>query len=884
DISRAVEIEQVVIDIISEDHSHLPEFLDNLGTWLNYRFDRNRQQQRTTPRPLNSISDRTRSEDGKSGDLTNSMSACEGGSLELIPDDDSQLPVGAFSGLRPGRVPATISERFGSSFLGPVQLTSEDNPTLPTMLSSLGTAFQYRYARTGNLPTLLKPLPHSRKLDPEIYQTSLKPSLCSGGRAASKSPGISPIFNEAISVRRKAVELTPDGHPTLHTMLNVLGNSLQNRFDRTGDLKDVSEAISVKERSVELAPDGDANLPSNLINLGVSYQSRFEATGNLSDIEEAISAQQLAVEFTPDGHAMLPARLGLLGNSVYSKAVSTASSDDLKSSISHYRSSAKCSAGSPRDRLEGARRWVGRLYRHFPRSPELLDACDVAVSLLALMAGLDETVRRRYTRILDVSGIAPDSAAIACALDRVDKAIEWLEQGRCLVWGQLSHLRTPLDQLRAHDPALARRIAEVSRNLETAGSSRDPVEADMAISTSISVEDARRAHVNLAKEWDDLLRTVRAIPGFSDFLRPSPCSPLLQHLPEGGSVVVINVDGIRCDAIALMAGLDDPLHIPLPNFSVEKAIGYRRILSSQLESQGLRGREASVDAGGRALRPQRKTQTQEGEQGLRDPILNMLGLPRIDPESQNVLPRIWWCPTGPLSMLPIHAAGIYGNRQCECVMDYAVSSYTPTITSLTDRVRDSRPISSNVSGLFLTCQPKAPGAGQIPGTVEEIEGVYAKAAQAGGRVLKLVGDEVTVGECLKHLEEFTSVHFACHASQNAADPLHSKFLFHKGSLDLGTIIQRHLKNADLAFLSACQTSTGDAQLSNEVVATMWSIEDRHAIDVANDFYDYLFSHSKAEAEGGRRRQCRLDGTISAARLDNSSASLLSWVPYVHFGL
>jgi CHAT domain-containing protein len=242
-------------------------------------------------------------------------------------------------------------------------------------------------------------------------------------------------------------------------------------------------------------------------------------------------------------------------------------------------------------------------------------------------------------------------------------------------------------------------------------------------------------------------------------------------------------------------------------------------------------------------------------------------------------------------------------------MDYAVSSYTPTITSLTDRVMDSRPISPNVSGLFLTCQPKAPGAGQIPGTVEEIEGVYAKAAQAGGRVLKLVGDEVTVGECLKHLEEFTSVHFACHASQNAADPLHSKFLFHKGSLDLGTIIQRNLKNADLAFLSACQTSTGDAQLSNEsvhlaagmlaagyrrVVATMWSIEDRHAIDVANDFYDYLFSHSKAEAEGGRRRQCGLDGTISAfalheailrlrARLDNSSASLLSWVPYVHFG-
>ena len=246
-------------------------------------------------------------------------------------------------------------------------------------------------------------------------------------------------------------------------------------------------------------------------------------------------------------------------------------------------------------------------------------------------------------------------------------------------------------------------------------------------------------------------------------------------------------------------------------------------------------------------------------------------------------------------------------------MDHAISSYTPNITSLTDRVRGSRcPISSNISGLFLTCQPKAPGVSHLPGTVQEIEGVYAKAEQAGERVLKLVGDEVAVDQCLEYLGEFSCVHFACHASQNTADPLHSKFLFHKGSLDLGTIIQRNLKNADLAVLSACQTSTGDAQLSNEsvhlaagmlaagyrrVVATMWSIEDRHAIDIANDFYSYLFRHcvNTAEAESGSSAQTGVDGTNSAfalhdailrlrARLDNSSVSLLAWVPYVHFGL
>ena len=253
------------------------------------------------------------------------------------------------------------------------------------------------------------------------------------------------------------------------------------------------------------------------------------------------------------------------------------------------------------------------------------------------MAGLDDTVQRRYARIPDVSGIAPDAAAIACSLDRVGRAVEWLEQGRCLVWGQFSHLRTPLDQLRAHDPALARRIADVSTRLQTAGSSQGQAQTNSALPERISAEENRRTHVNLAKEWDDLLQTVRVIPGFRDFLRPSSCSSLLQDLPTEGSVVVINVDGIRCDAIALMVGLNDPLHIPLPSFSLEKATDYRRILSSQLEAQGLRAREAGVDGGGRALRPQRRTQTHDRDLGLRDvlrglwndvvkPVLNMLAL------------------------------------------------------------------------------------------------------------------------------------------------------------------------------------------------------------------------------------------------------------------
>lgn len=276
----------------------------------------------------------------------------------------------------------------------------------------------------------------------------------------------------------------------------------------------------------------------------------------------------------------------------------------------------------------------------------------------------------------------------------------------------------------------------------------------------------------------------------------------------------------------------------------------------------------------------------------------------MDQSSGEIPPRIWWCPTGPLSFLPIHAAGLYDNCGSETtIFDYAVSSYTPTVTALTDRVKNCHPVDHAESGLFLTSQPSAPGASPISGTTKETETIHAKFVDHGVRVLHLEGDAVTIEECLKHMEDYSSIHFACHASQNAAEPLRSRFLFHRGSITLGNIMRLNLKNSDLAFLSACQTSTGEEKLPDEavhlaagmlaagyrrVVATMWPIKDLHAPQVADDFYEYLWSRREEGSSGG------FDGSRSAyalhhaiqqlrGRLDNSEASLLAWVPYVHFG-
>ncbi|KAH6888869.1 TPR-like protein [Coprinopsis sp. MPI-PUGE-AT-0042] len=886
DIAKAIETQQRAVQLTPEGHADLPSRLNNLGSSFRCRF-----------KCIGDLSD-------IAGAISSQHRA-----VQLTPEGHADLPAHLNNlGIsfqhcfeHTGDL-SDIAEAISVQHRA-VELTPKGHAHLPGCLNNLGNSFLCRFEHTGDLSDIVEAITTQQRavqLTPEGHAdlpgrlNNLGSSfLCRFGHTGDLSD-----IAEAISAQHRAVQLTPEGHADLPAHLNNLGSSFQHRFECTGDLSDIAEAISAQHRAVQLTPKSHTNLPGHLNNLGNSFLGRFKHTGDLSDITEAISAQYRAVQLTPEGHAHLPGCLNNLGNSFRHRFEHTHSEEDLAASISNYTSAANSTFGPPRQRLIAARTWAHLLNQHHPQSLDILHAFDTALSLIALIAGLEESVQGRYAKLHDICGIALKAASVACSLGRVDKALEWLEQGRCVVWSQLSNLRTPLDDLRLHNSQLAQSVTDISKQLETAGLSRGQSHIDLSTSQKMSLEDEARAHLKLARRWDDLLKRVRSIPGFESFLQPVPCSYLLRHLPASGPVVVINVDEQRCDAIALLAGLDKPLHIPLPDFSLEKANKYRGDLKTNLER--------------RTIRPGKQNRMQSEvvvRKILRDlwnevvsPILNTLGFSleqRVDPSSKNSLPRIWWCPTGPLSFLPIHAAGTHSER----VLDYVVSSYTPTVIALTDRVKDHRQINKNTSGLFLISQPNVPGTSPIPGTTKEVQSVFKMAAEKGDRAAMVRGSTLTVDECLQYMEHYSCSHLACHASQNAAEPLKSQFLFHTGSLNLATIIQRDLKNADLAFLSACQTSAGDEKLSDEavhlaagmlavgyrrVVATMWSIGDRNAPEVANDFYSYLFGHQE-EGSGNS-----VDGSVSAyalhhavqqlrQRLDNSENSLLAWAPYVHFG-
>ena len=234
--------------------------------------------------------------------------------------------------------------------------------------------------------------------------------------------------------------------------------------------------------------------------------------------------------------------------------------------------------------------------------PHPLTAYGIAIDLISEVAGMDSTIDQRHTHLINTSTLTTSAVSAAFTLDEATKALEWLEQGRCLVWNQLNQLRTPLNRLRAHDEHLAQRFWDIAGALEVSGSRSGSggLSVDAPLSHKISLQDEAHRHVILSRQWSELLDEIRTIPQFHDFLRPHQTSDLMKHLPRDGIIILVNVHEARCDALALVFGSEIPIHITLDDFTHKEAFDLRERLWRFLSSHRVRMREA--DRGGRPTR------------------------------------------------------------------------------------------------------------------------------------------------------------------------------------------------------------------------------------------------------------------------------------------
>jgi CHAT domain-containing protein len=225
---------------------------------------------------------------------------------------------------------------------------------------------------------------------------------------------------------------------------------------------------------------------------------------------------------------------------------------------------------------------------------------------------------------------------------------------------------------------------------------------------------------------------------------------------------------------------------------------------------------------------------------IAEPVFETLGTPAPQ--------RLWWCPIGLLSYLPLHAA----ERGDQSVLDRVVSSYTPTIRALSYARANRRQSATQVKTLVVGI-PHIPNSDPLPGVEAEIKSI--KRLIPGSLVLS--EKEATREVVLKALPFSNLTHFACHAKSEWSDPSLSRLLLHddsSGPLTVRDISRLQLSDAQLAFLSACSTAQAGPAFADEVahitaafqiagfqqvIGTLWEVADLVAVRLTKLVYEQL---------------------------------------------
>ncbi|KAF7359752.1 hypothetical protein MVEN_00699900 [Mycena venus] len=876
DINKSVLMLEDAVQLTPDGHPDKSSRLTNLGISLSHRFER-----------LGSLLD-----------INQSVEMLKD-AVQLTPDGHPDKPsrLNNLGNLFLGRF-----ERLGDlsninksvlMFEDAVQLAPDGHIDKPSLLNNLGNSLFRRFEWLGDLSDINKSIlmfEDAAQLTPDGHPN--KPSFLNnlGNSLLRRFERLGDLsnINKSVLMFEGAVQLTPDGHPDKPSLLNSLGNSLLCRFEQLGDLSDINKSLLMFEDAVQLTPDGHPDKPSRLNSLGSSLLGRFKQLGDLSDINKSVLMFEDAVQLTPNGHPDKPSRLNNLGNSLSCRFEQLHDSEDSKQLLLHYTLAACSATGPAHIRFEAAKNWAKHSHSHQPSS--MLHAYTTAIGLLPELAWLGLSITDRHYHLSEAGQVVRDAASAAIAVHDYWKAVEWLDQGRSVIWGQLLNLRTPVDELRKSRPHLADQLVTLSASLETAGTRSNAADATKPQSLQ---SIANQVHA-FALERNHILQQIRELPGYERFLLSKPISEL-SLASKMGPIAIVNISAYGTDALILAPGLgDEVIHVPLSDLTIHKVQALAKVLASILGTPGRSDRLHGSQEGYMASDDIISYILSELWFKIVHPVLNALAI--TTPVSQ-VLGHIWWCPTGPLAFLPIHAAGLYGKDHAfgSKLSDFLISSYTPSLTSLIQAYHPQSESQKDLQLLAVT-QPSAEGQSYIPGTQEEIRCIEQH-AKGKVPVLWLHQDMATIGDVQKGMKECRWVHFACHGVQSPSPTESALLLARSSRLTLSNIIELSLPNADLVFLSACQTATGSKQLQDEsvhlaagmllagyrgVIGTMWSIMDSDAPQVAGDVYAHLLEASPPDptraAEALHLAIQKLQEQLGAGR------SFLRWVPFIHFGV
>ncbi|KAF8921087.1 CHAT domain-containing protein [Mucidula mucida] len=464
-----------------------------------------------------------------------------------------------------------------------------------------------------------------------------------------------------------------------------------------------------------------------------------------------------------------------------------------------------------------------------------------------------------------------------------EDVLRMLEKGRGMVWARLVQLQ-------------ARRVKGGNQSGNDVAQLKLMLEA--AADERAEEEEPRKRRLNIGcrqRRLDtDIQRLINRVQDRPTLLVENG-RPFISPVLQGISPIVVLFAGVhRCDALMISGPTYTIQHIPLLECDRNTLNALVLKMHDALKDEGLtRGSPrfaVRIDEVGDAPQYPFEDVLADTWRIIVEPILKAL---QIKPSS--CPPRLWWYPTGPFWQLPLHAAGLYqpddGGVSSTSVMDYVVSSYLPPFNVTSTRIlrKSLQPEQPQILAVY---QSAFHSHSPLPNVEPEVRKIAEIASQRGIPITVLGKKDATINSISSALPKANIVHFALHGQQHVDAPMNSSLLLDNGTqLKLSHLMELNLPNADLVFLSACETATGDKKVSEEVIhiaaammfvgfrsaiGTMWSINDKDGPEVAGETYHNLLNKAMEPARA-------LHESMNMMRR-RQGVSAIRWAPFVHLGI
>ncbi|KAF9456404.1 CHAT domain-containing protein [Collybia nuda] len=744
--------------------------------------------------------------------------------------------------------------------------TPEKHPELPKFHEQLIDCYETKYRRTGDIKDLyaaatcakiaLKETPPGHPNMPRyLYIIGI---LYHSNFQRDRNFD---TWEVAINCCHTAVLKTPTGHPNLPEYQYGLALVHADMYRHIARPKDLKSALSFFQLATEGLSIGHSNLPRYQQGLGRTYQARYRKHEGLQDLRTAQKLFWAAIQGTPKGHYTLPSLQHDLALCYKYKYKQTKDPQNLTIALELYNSALQSITASPQLLWD-----IGIQYIKIAtelRTPKILDICSSVLNILPSLLWLGSSINVRHETLIrqEVPAFISIAVNIALKSSQPQVAIEFFEQGLSTTHRQIQQLNRKYDSLENQLPDEAKKLRELSILLKQ--SSDEP--------------HSLNYHV-LAQDRKNLIDKIHTHPNFSDFLLPLKY-PKLSMAAKHGPVILLNVNDTATDVIIMLSPTLPPLHFPLPEISSQVVQAYIKSLKGALRK---------LTEGGMSFPQATFNSPEHVLNDIKKWLWNMVVKPIFSVLQENGFSRgrLWWCPSGPFTNLPLHAAAPPTSKY--------IQSYTPTLDALVhSNSRLTQPDANDIFTAIGVIASEVPGWEHPLKSVEGELNIVGKLFQHQGQQLK--DEQVSLSNVIQALHSSAWLHFSCHGEQDSNNPLESGLILHNTKLELGHILGIDLPKAKFAFLSACETAKGDGNLPNEAmhlaggfiaagfqgtIGTWWVMTDQDGPLVAELVYEKILG--KDNIPDVRRAAEGLHLAVQTLRKNRARPS--QWMPFIHMGI